>query len=125
MKLSDVSCDSCGTHGYHIGEAPDQRTIAAARKKGVDMRALRARKLNLSDFDNFDYLIAMDQGHMDIMKGMTLDPLHHEKMHLLMDFTQGEWGRDVIDPYYGDVTGFDDCFNCVKDGVDAMMKEIL
>ncbi|MAF97954.1 MAG: phosphotyrosine protein phosphatase, partial [Micavibrio sp.] len=59
--------DSCGTHGYHIGEPPDHRSIETARAKGVDLSSLRARKLAPQDFEAFDILFAMDQGHMRIL----------------------------------------------------------
>src|SRR5690606_36618366 len=55
--------DSAGTHGYHIGEAPDSRSVKAASKRGIDISTLRARKVLPEDFHGFDLILALDNGH--------------------------------------------------------------
>ena len=57
----EVEVDSAGTHDYHVGEPPDPRAIAAARRRGIDLSTLRARSVQPQDFENFDLLIAMDE----------------------------------------------------------------
>ena len=64
--------DSAGTHGYHIGDPPDRRTIDAARRRGFDLDKLRARKLRSSDFNEFDLILAMDSSHLRTLR--TLAP---------------------------------------------------
>ena len=54
-----VVCDSAGTHDFHVGEAPDQRAVNAAAKRGYDLTETRARKIQLSDFSEYDYILAM------------------------------------------------------------------
>lgn len=61
---SDVLCDSAGTHGYHIGEPPDPRTIRAALRRGYVMDDLGARKVSPEDFSAFNCLLALDFGHL-------------------------------------------------------------
>jgi len=56
-----IEIDSAGTHDYHVGEAPDARAIAAAARRGIDLRALRARQVNDADFERFDLIVAMDR----------------------------------------------------------------
>ena len=51
--------DSAGTANYHVGEPPDRRTIAAARRRGYNLAALRARQIAPQDFSGFDYVLAM------------------------------------------------------------------
>ena len=63
-----IEVDSAGTQGYHAGEAPDPRTQKIARQRGYDLSGLRARKLEMSDFQEFDLLLAMDRGHLEAMR---------------------------------------------------------
>ncbi len=116
--------DSAGTHGYHIGEPPDSRSIATAMARGVDMRDLRARIVASGDFDQFDYVLAMDRGH----RGLLL-PWHvgasRGQLGLFLgfpDFTGG--GGDVPDPYYGAQKDFDDVYVMIERGCDTMLSWI-
>jgi protein-tyrosine phosphatase len=63
-----ITVDSAGTHGYHIGDPPDPRGVAAALRRGYDLASLRARQLAANDFAQFDLLLAMDRGHPRIMR---------------------------------------------------------
>ncbi len=65
-----IEADSAGTHAYHVGSAPDSRTIAAARRRGIDMSELRARIVEAEDFDRFDLLLAMDEQNYRHLLGM-------------------------------------------------------
>ncbi|MEM6492676.1 MAG: low molecular weight protein-tyrosine-phosphatase, partial [Pseudomonadota bacterium] len=60
----EASADSAGVAGYHIGDPPDPRTVACARRRGVDLSTLRARKVAPADFGRFDLILAMDRGHL-------------------------------------------------------------
>ncbi|NIO41865.1 MAG: low molecular weight phosphotyrosine protein phosphatase, partial [Burkholderiales bacterium] len=100
-RLHDhVLVDSAGTHGYHVGEQPDRRSVRAAGQRGYNMTHLRARRLVRSDFFNFDYLLAMDRDHRAILeRGAPAE--HQHKISLFLDFSQNYSGQDVPDPYYG------------------------
>ncbi len=112
--------DSCGTHGYHIGEPPDSRSIDVAKQYGVNMGLLRARKLDQHDFKAFDFLIAMDMGHKREMLSLCPD-VYKDKVSLLLDYTLDYKGMDVPDPYYGDEDGFVECFRLVEQGVKGFL----
>src|SRR6187455_119567 len=60
----EIEVDSAGTADYHVGEPPDRRTVAAARRRGYDLSGLRARQMQPADFDRFDYVLAMDRGNL-------------------------------------------------------------
>ncbi len=122
METAGLTCayDSCGTHGYHIGESADERSINAALQFGVAMDDLRARKLRAADFDDFDLLIAMDRGHERILKEQS-SPDYHHKIRLLLSYTDGRYGADVPDPYYGSLEGFDDVYRVIEAGVDGLV----
>src|SRR5215203_1151401 len=59
-----LDIDSAGTANYHVGEPPDRRTVAAARRRGYDLAGLRARQVEDEDFSRFDYVIAMDRANL-------------------------------------------------------------
>ena len=67
----DLEIDSAGTASYHVGEAPDKRTIANAAKHGVDLTPLRARQFKVNDFDKFDWILAMDVNNLNTLIKMT------------------------------------------------------
>ena len=80
-----IEIDSAGTHDYHVGEPPDERSIAAARRRGIDLSALRARMVSASDFDDFDLILAMDEQNLRELRRRA--PAHrHERIRLMMEF---------------------------------------
>lgn len=105
--------DSAGTHGYHVGEAPDHRTVATALARGVDMRRLRARKFDPADLEEFDYILAMDSGHYDIMARHAKG---RGKLSLFLEHPQ-----EVPDPYYGGQKGFEDVFDLIEAGCERLL----
>ena len=116
--------DSAGTQGYHVGEAPDHRSIQIAQGRNIDMAELFSRKLEQQDFERFDYLIAMDKGHEQEMHGFSPLEEHRQKVKLLLDYHSDYRGMDVPDPYYGDMIGFEHTYNLIEQGVDALIKEL-
>ncbi|HTP62873.1 MAG TPA: low molecular weight protein-tyrosine-phosphatase [Burkholderiales bacterium] len=110
-KLS-VTVDSAGTHDYHAGEPPDRRATAHARKRGYDISGLRARQVTLGDFMEFDLLLAMDRGHLQILRRMSPQE-HRHKLRLFLEFA-GLKDADVPDPYYGGAEGFEQVLDMVE-----------
>lgn len=101
-----IFIDSAGTHAYHIGEQPDPRTQAAAKKRGLDLSAQRAREVSLRDFEEFDYILAMDHYNYSSLK-MRCPDKYKEKIQLFMDYAPHMGYSDVPDPYYGGEQGFE------------------
>lgn len=122
---AQVRVDSAGTHGYHIGEAPDPRTIQAARTRGYDLSPLRARKLVGTDFDRFDLILAMDRGHLEIMRRLAPAGSPAELALFTRFAPPPHTNRDVPDPYYGGPDGFAEVLDMVEAGVDALMARVL
>lgn len=118
----NITVDSAGTHGYHIGDAPDRRTMQTAKARGIDLSPLRARKLVREDFDQFDLLLAMDNGHLGMMQAMASTPAHQEKIALFLDILDTRQGQDVPDPYYGGAQGFEDVYDLVYAGCEAWLE---
>ena len=117
--------DSAGMHGYHVGEPPDHRSIDVAQNYSVDMSGIYSRKFEKHDFLHFDYLIAMDKGHVKEMQGLSSSVNHSEQIKLLLDFHPDYLGMDVPDPYYGNVNDFNHSYTLIEEGVDYMIKALL
>ena len=108
-----VSSDSAGTHDYHIGEAPDPRTQCAAAGRGYDLSALRARQVSRNDFNEFDYVLAMDQSNLLALERLC-PPQHSNRLKLFMEFGGDPAVREVPDPYYGGAQGFERVLDLVE-----------
>lgn len=119
-----IEVESAGTHGYHVGEAPDPRTRKAAEKRGYDLSMLRARKLVSADFESFDLLLAMDLGHLEIMERNCPDA-HRPKLQLFMRYARRFTAEEVPDPYYGGERGFDLVLDYCEDAVDGLLHTLM
>ena len=119
--------DSAGTHGYHVGEAPDPRTQRAAASRGYDLSNIRARKVAVGDLDYFDLVLAMDRNNFGVLEGMAR-PEQREKIKLFMDYSKKFDDDEVPDPYYGLGHGFDLVIDMVEDAslglIDSLVGEI-
>lgn len=118
-----ILVDSAGTGAWHVGKAPDSRTIAAARQRGYDLSVLRARQVQLSDFDEFDYLLAMDENNLADLQRMK--PAHFTgHVGLFLEFGARGSYREVPDPYYGGNDGFELVLDLVEDAAQGLMTHI-
>jgi protein-tyrosine phosphatase len=111
---------SAGTHDYHVGEPPDPRTVKHASKRGYDLSTQRAAQVAPEDFNAFDYILAMDRGHLRILRQM--QPAGSgAKLGLFLE-ASGQWkGEDVPDPYYGGVAGFDLVLDMVEEAAQRWL----
>lgn len=117
------SIDSAGTHAYHIGEAPDLRSQRAALDRGVHLSHLRARKVIMGDFDEFDYLLAMDDDNYSILMKACPEPQRH-KIHYFLDFAPELKEREVPDPYYGGQYGFERVLDMVEAASEGFLTHL-
>ena len=101
-----IAVDSAGTGDWHVGESPDTRAQAAARSRGYDLSALRARQVSPADFERFDLLLAMDEANLAELR-RRCPPQHRDKVRLLMEFAPGSTETEVADPYFGGAQGFE------------------
>lgn len=121
--LENLLIDSAGTANYHVNEAPDPRTIANAKKHGVDLSSLRARQIKSSDFDDFDEIYVMDDNNLKNVLALTKSNSHKEKVKLLLSI--GNFGRlDVPDPYYGNERDFENVFQLVYKATSLLLHSI-
>jgi protein-tyrosine phosphatase len=115
--------DSAGTHAYHQGEPPDPRAGSAALKRGIDLSHQRARRVNLDDFEYFDYIVAMDRSNLEDLTGICA-PEHQTKLRLFLEFASDLPEIDVPDPYYGGPQGFERVLDLIELASRAMIAEL-
>lgn len=121
--LSDrVIIDSAGTHGYHIGERPDPRTLRIAAMNHIPTEGIRARQIKNTDFEEFDLILGMDRGHVRLLKDRA-DPVYHGKIRLFME-AAGQDNIDVPDPYYGDFSEFEAIFHQINAATEIIKNLI-
>lgn len=117
-----IECDSAGTSAYHSGEAPDRRAAQAARSRGYDMSALRARQVSEDDFERFDLLLAMDYNNLAELRNRA-DATHQHKLKLFLEYGDGE-EQEVPDPYYGGREGFDHVLDLVENASIGLLQHL-
>ena len=109
-----IKVDSCGTSGWHVGEDPDKRSIEVAEKFAITLDH-KGRQFVKNDFQDFDYIIAMDASNFYDVKRLS-DNENGYEIHLIRDFEDNEAqkGLDVPDPYFGGKQGFDDVYDILN-----------
>lgn len=108
-----VEIDSAGTHDYHLGAPPDPRAVEHAAKRGYDLQHLRARQISPADFEQFDFILAMDDANIEHLKAMCPTRLS-EKIELLLDYGGPDNQRVVPDPYQGRPRDFERTLDLIE-----------
>ncbi len=118
-----LEIDSAGTGAWHAGAPPDARMQAAAARRGYDLSAQRARKVDFPDFFAFDYLLAMDLSNRADLLDMA-PPNRECEIGLFLDHAGGEV-RETPDPYYGRADGFERVLDLVEAGADGFLDHLV
>ena len=118
-----IEVDSAGTGDYHLGEPPDLRAQAAARRRGYDMSGLRARLIEASDFERFDLILAMDRANLADLQRRAPAPLR-PRVKLLLEFASDLDETEVPDPYYGGATGFEQVLDLVEAAAHGLIVHL-
>ncbi len=100
-----TAVDSAGTADYHVGEPPDSRTCRFAAQRGYDLTDLRARQVEVRDFERFDLLLAMDRANLQALRQVA-PPSQRERAQLFLEYAGHASMCEVPDPYYGGEAGF-------------------
>ncbi len=118
-----VHIDSAGTADYHVGQPPDARAIAAAAKRGIRLKNLRARQIESADFERFDYIIAMDDFNYEDL--LALAPTGHScEISLFMKFAETWPEQTIPDPYYGGQHGFERVLDMIDAAAAGLIADI-
>lgn len=118
-----ISVDSAGTHAGQIGKGPDRRAISVAEKRGYDLSKLRARQVTPSDFQDFDYVLAMDdENNANLIE--QCEEEQRDKVNYFLAFATKAKVLEVPDPYYGGIKGFEFVLDLVEDASSGLLDHI-
>ncbi|MXS81940.1 low molecular weight protein-tyrosine-phosphatase [Nitrosomonas oligotropha] len=119
-----IHVDSAGTHAYHIGDPPDHRAQSTALQRGYKMHELRARAVESSDFEEFDYILAMDKENLTLL--LQRSPRQHvNKIQLFMQYApSSEADTEVPDPYFGGQQGFELVLDMVEEASQGLLAHL-
>jgi len=119
----DWEVDSAGTSGWHAGEKPDSRSIQIARKYGVDISKQRSRMFTKSDFNDFDYILVMDEDNLQNVLALAPDEAARKKVSLILDHDPDSPLDEVPDPYYDN--SFQRSYDLIYDAANAFVTKAL
>ena len=117
----DVEVDSAGTGDWHVGEPPDRRAQGVARRHGVDISQLRARRVTPDDFRRFDHIVALDRQNLAGLEAIRPADAC-ARLSLLLDHVAGREGEPVADPYYGGESHFEVTWTDVTEGARGLAR---
>ncbi len=110
-----IEVDSAGTEDYHVGSAPDARSISHAQRRGYDLTRLRARQVSGSDFHEFDLILAADAENLAQLKRRCPSE-HQNKLSLFLE------NAPVPDPYFGGREGFEKVLDLIESRAADLVK---
>ncbi|MGY0613855.1 low molecular weight protein-tyrosine-phosphatase [Vibrio sp. FJH11] len=117
-----VEIDSAGTIGYHTGNPPDSRAMAAGRQRGYSFKGIRARQVKSSDFEYFDLVLAADKANLaDLLDICPVE--HRHKVSLFLSHSNSGY-EEIPDPYYGGDDGFELVLDLIEEASEAILKKI-
>lgn len=119
---NQFTVDSAGTSSFHVGEPADSRMRNHASLRGIELPS-RARQFLAQDFEDFDWIITMDDSnYKNCLKFATKDH-HKEKLLKMSDFAPESGLSEVPDPYYGGAEGFEVVLDMVTEGSKNLIKK--
>lgn len=118
-----VMVDSAGTSDWHIGKRPDPRSIEHGAKRGYDLTVLRARQAIADDFNEFDYVLAMDAENLANLLAIKPSNARTQPQLFLKAFGNSA-EQEVPDPYYGGDAGFEHVLDLLEQACDALLNDI-
>ena len=124
VNPAHVSVDSAGTGNYHIGERPDSRSIAVARKYGIDIAAQRCRQFSTACFAYFDLIYAMDQSNYLNLLSLTQNPDHSQRVKLILEELYPGKNCEVPDPYPGGAAEFEAVYRMLDQVTDKISENL-
>ncbi len=117
--------NSAGTGNWHIGKKPDDRSVAVAKKNGLDISKQRGQQFIPAFYDQFDYIFVMDQSNYEHVIQLAPSAEHKQKVQLLLNELFPGENVDVPDPYYGLANGFDQVYQMLDQACEALAQRLL
>lgn len=116
--------DSAGTGNWHVGNPPDSRSVAVAKKYGLDISKLRGRQFTSLDYQDFDHIYVMDSSNLENVLSLAESDLDRSKVSMILDTIFPGERVDVPDPYYGGDDGFERVYKMLDEACDMISQNI-
>lgn len=116
--------DSAGTGDWHVGQKPDARSIAVAKKYGIDISGQRGRQISPSDLEEFDLIYVMDSSNKGNVLSLSTEKNQQLKIDLILNALFQNENVDVPDPYYGTETDFEHVFKLLNESCEIIAKKL-
>lgn len=120
----DVFVDSAGTSDWHVGKAPDPRSIEVAAQHDLDISHLRGRQFTVEDFDNFDLIYVMDASNYQNVVRLARTQEDEDKIIMILNEVNQGRNEQVPDPYYGGDDGFEKVYQLLDEATDRILMKI-
>ncbi len=117
--------DSAGTGNWHIGKKPDDRSVAVAKKNGLDISKQRGQQFTAAFYDQFDYIFVMDQSNYEHVIQLAPSAEHKLKVQLLLNELFPGENVDVPDPYYGLANGFEQVYQMLDQACEVLAQRLI
>ncbi len=117
--------DSAGTGDWHIGSPPDKRSVEIAKLNQLDISNQRGRQFKISDFDEYDYIYAMDSSNFKDIVALAPNDKAKSKVRLILNELFPNENMDVPDPYFGMHNGFEQVYSMLNQTCDIIAKNLL
>jgi len=124
LPEANFTIDSVGTADYHIGSPPDKRSVAVGKKYGIDISSLKGRQFEITDFDNFDLIYAMDRSVFNDVLELARGEKDVKKVSLILNELTPDENLEVPDPYYGGDEGFEIVYKMLNKACDALVRRL-
>jgi len=117
--------DSVGTANYHVRNSPDKRSVAVAKKYGINISNLKGRQFAINDFDNFDLIYVMDESNYDNVITLARNKEDIDKVKFILNEIYPDQNYSVQDPYYGGESGFENIFKILDEACSNIANNLL
>ena len=124
LPKKDYIIDSAGTANYHIGAAPDKRSVLIAKKFGIDISQQKCRQITKSDFEYFDYIYVMDTSNYKNVIAIAPNEASKQKVKLILNEVDSTSDLEVPDPYYGEMEDFEHVFHLLDEACTIIASKI-
>ncbi len=124
VDTQKVYVDSAGTGDYHIGDSPDKRSIATAKRYNLDITEQRGRQFSVKDFDEFDLIFVMDNSNYKDVMALARNEEDKQKVHLILEEIFPSENVDVPDPYFGGEQGFENVYQMLDEACDSIAEKL-
>jgi protein-tyrosine phosphatase len=124
LPKKDYIIDSAGTANYHIGAAPDKRSVLIAKKFGIDISQQKCRQITKSDFEYFDYIYVMDTSNYKNVIAIAPNEASKQKVKLILNEVDSTSDLEVPDPYYGEMEYFEHVFHLLDEACTIIASKI-